>query len=127
MSDIDEEKLRRTLGEDAVRDVRKLKEVERALERAGLVQRNQGRLEVTPRGARKMGERALVRVFETLKRDREGVHASAHLGGAAEPTGSTRPLAGEWRWPCLPSPRGLCRRSQAEPVPEQRLLLCEWS
>src|SRR6059058_5648279 len=90
LSDIDEEKLRRTLGEDAVRDVRKLKEVERALERAGLVQRNQGRLEVTPRGARKMGERALVRVFETLKRDREGVHASAHLGGASEPTGSTR-------------------------------------
>src|SRR5438105_1811858 len=91
LADVDEEKLRRTLGEDAVRDVRKLKEVERALEKAGLVQRNQGRLEVTPRGARKMGERALIRVFEHLRRDREGVHASANLGGAAEPTGSTRP------------------------------------
>ena len=38
-----------------------------------------------------MGERALVRVFEHLRRDREGVHSSAHMGGAAEPTGSTRP------------------------------------
>ena len=91
IADVDEDKLRRTLGEDAVRNLRKLKEVERALERAGLVQRNQGRLEVTPRGARKMGERALVRVFEHLRRDREGVHSSAHMGGAAEPTGSTRP------------------------------------
>ena len=91
LADIDEEALRRSLGEDAVRDVRRLKEVERALEQAGLVQRNQGRLEVTPRGARKLGERALVRVFEHLRRDREGVHATRQVGGAAEPTGSTRP------------------------------------
>src|SRR5213078_2526556 len=86
-----EDALRRTLGDDAVRDLQKLKEVERALEKAGLVQRNKGKLEVTPRGARKLGEKALVRVFETLKRDREGVHAARQIGGAAEPTGSTRP------------------------------------
>jgi len=55
------------------------------------VQRNQGRLEVTPRGARKLGEKALLRVFEHLRRDRESVHEAKHLGGAAEPTGSTRP------------------------------------
>src|SRR5207248_11137871 len=73
LADVDEDALRRTLGDDAVRDLCKLKEVERALEQAGLVTRNKGRLEVTPRGARKMGEKALVRVFETLKRDREGV------------------------------------------------------
>jgi uncharacterized protein with von Willebrand factor type A (vWA) domain len=91
LADVDEDALRRTLGDDAVRDLHKLKEVERALEQAGLVQRNKGRLEVTPRGARKLGEKALVRVFETLKRDREGVHAARQIGGAAEHTGSTRP------------------------------------
>src|SRR5438309_4218578 len=91
LADVDEDALRRTLGDDAVRDLRKLKEVERALEQAGLMQRNKGRLEVTPRGARKLGERALVKVFEHLRRDREGVHVSRHLGGASEPTGSTRP------------------------------------
>jgi uncharacterized protein with von Willebrand factor type A (vWA) domain len=91
LADIDEDALRRSLGEDAVRDLRRLKEVERALEKAGLVQRNHGRLEVTPRGARKLGERALVKVFEHLRRDREGVHATRQVGGAAEPTGSTRP------------------------------------
>jgi uncharacterized protein with von Willebrand factor type A (vWA) domain len=91
LEDVDEESLRRTLGEDAVTDLRRLKEIERALERAGLVQRREGRLEVTPRGARKMGERALVRVFERLKRDREGTHEARDPGGLAEPTGATRP------------------------------------
>ena len=65
-----------------------------ALEKAGLVQRRGGRLEVTPRGARKMGERALTRVFEALKRDREGTHESRDAGGLAEPTGATKP----WRF-----------------------------
>jgi uncharacterized protein with von Willebrand factor type A (vWA) domain len=94
LEDVDEEALRRTLGEEAVRDLRRLKEVERALEQAGLVTRKQGRLEVTPKGARKMGERALVRVFEHLRRDREAVHEARDPGGLAEPTGATRP----WRF-----------------------------
>src|SRR2546422_2751665 len=91
LEDIDEDRLRRTLGEDAVRDVRSLKEIERALERAGLVERVRGRLRVTARGARKMGERALVRLFEQLRRDREGSHDARVAGGLAEPTGQTRP------------------------------------
>src|ERR671931_212318 len=66
IDDVDEEALRRTLGEPAVRDLR----------------------------ARKLGERALVRVFEELRRDREGTHDVRQLGGEAEPTGSTRP----WRF-----------------------------
>jgi uncharacterized protein with von Willebrand factor type A (vWA) domain len=94
IEDVDEETLRQTLGEDAVRDLRRLKEIERALERAGLVTRERGRLEVTPKGARSMGERALVRVFEELRRDREGVHEAREAGGLAEPTGATRP----WRF-----------------------------
>ncbi|HEX8100163.1 MAG TPA: hypothetical protein VF660_08180 [Actinomycetota bacterium] len=91
LEDVDEDRLRRTLGEDAARDLRKLKEVERALEQAGLVTRAGGRLQVTPRGARKLGERVLIRVFERLKRDREGVHAARQAGGLTEPTGATRP------------------------------------
>jgi uncharacterized protein with von Willebrand factor type A (vWA) domain len=93
LEDVDEDALRRTMGEDAVRDLRRLKDIERALERAGLVQRREGRLEVTPRGARKLGERALVRVFERLRRDREGVHEARDPGGLSEPTGATRPWA----------------------------------
>jgi uncharacterized protein with von Willebrand factor type A (vWA) domain len=94
LEDVDEDAVRRTLGDPAVRDLRRLKEVERLLERAGLVQRSQGRLEVTPRGARRMGERALTQVFEELRRDREGTHLARDPGGTSEPTGATRP----WRF-----------------------------
>jgi len=94
VDDVDEEALRRILGEPAVRDLRRLKEIERALERAGLTTRRNGRLEITPRGARKLGERALARVFEELKRDREGTHEARDAGGLAEPTGATR----RWRF-----------------------------
>jgi uncharacterized protein with von Willebrand factor type A (vWA) domain len=93
LEDVDEEALRRTLGETAARDLRRLKQIERTLEQAGLVSRREGRLEVTPKGARKLGERALVRVFERLRRDREGTHDAREVGGLAEPTGSTRPWA----------------------------------
>jgi uncharacterized protein with von Willebrand factor type A (vWA) domain len=94
IEDVDEDALRRTLGEPAVQDLRRLKRIERILEEAGLVQRVGGRLEVTPRGARKLGERALVQVFEELRRDREGTHEARDPGGLAEPTGATRP----WRF-----------------------------
>ena len=94
LDDVDEEALRRTLGEPAAQDLRRLKAIERALEKAGLMQRRGGRLEVTPRGARKMGERALTRVFEAMRRDREGTHEARDAGGLAEPTGATKP----WRF-----------------------------
>jgi uncharacterized protein with von Willebrand factor type A (vWA) domain len=91
LEDIDEDRLRRTLGDDAVRDLQRLKEIERALEQAGLLTRSGGRLQVTPKGARKLGERALIRVFEKLRMDRSGAHDVRHAGGVAEPTGATKP------------------------------------
>jgi uncharacterized protein with von Willebrand factor type A (vWA) domain len=93
LDDVDEDAVRRTLGDTAAQDLRRLRQIERMLEEAGLVQRRQGRLEVTPRGARKLGERALTQVFEELQRDREGTHEARDAGGLAEPTGATRPWA----------------------------------
>ncbi len=90
LEDIDEEKLRRSLDEDAVKDLRWLKEVERALEKAGLVKRMGGRLELTPRGAKLIGERSLTKVLERIRH--EPTHRAS--GGQAEPTGQTRP----WRF-----------------------------
>ena len=94
LEDVDEEALRRTVGGGSAADLRRLREVERVLEQAGLVERVRGSLEVTPRGARRLGERALSRVFERLRRDREGAHEARDAGGQAEPTGATRP----WRF-----------------------------
>ncbi|MCA1840628.1 MAG: hypothetical protein LC723_09905, partial [Actinobacteria bacterium] len=91
IDDIDEQSLREALGEDAVRDLKRLRNFEKALEEAGIVAKQKGRLELTARGIRRMGERALVKVFEDLQKDREGSHDAREVGGPAEPTGATRP------------------------------------
>lgn len=94
LEDVDVDRLRRTLGDDAARDLERMKRIERALEEAGIVTRRGGKIEMTPRGVRKLGERALVRVFERLVADGNGSHDTRQAGGSGEPTGSTRP----WRF-----------------------------
>jgi uncharacterized protein with von Willebrand factor type A (vWA) domain len=87
LEDIDEDQLRRALDEDAVQDLQWLKKIERALEEAGVVNRTKGRLELTARGARMIGERSLTRVLDRIRR--EPSHRAR--GGQAEPTGQTKP------------------------------------
>ena len=87
LEDIDEDQLRRALDEDAVHDLQWLKKIERALEEAGVVNRTKGRLELTARGARMIGERSLTRVLDRIRR--EPSHRAR--GGQAEPTGQTKP------------------------------------
>jgi uncharacterized protein with von Willebrand factor type A (vWA) domain len=94
LEDIDEETLRESMGEEAVRDLRRLRQIEKMLEDAGVIARSAGRLELTPRGVRKLGERALTRVFERLKIAQAGSHEVAAAGGVDEPTGQSRP----WRF-----------------------------
>jgi uncharacterized protein with von Willebrand factor type A (vWA) domain len=94
LEDIDEEALRASLGDEAARDLRRLRQIERMLEDAGVIVRSSGRLELTPRGVRKLGERALTRVFERLKMAQAGSHEISAGGGIDEPTGQSRP----WRF-----------------------------
>ncbi len=94
LDDVDPDELRRTLGPEAGRDLERLRAIEKLLEEAGVVSRAGGRLELTPRGVRKLGERALARVFERLAVDQAGSHETAASGGTDEPTGASRP----WRF-----------------------------
>ena len=91
LEDVDRETLTARLGEDAVRDLDKLRRLERALQEAGIVARSDGNLELTPRGVRKLGERALARVFEQISDDQPGSHEVARAGGDGDLIGSTRP------------------------------------
>jgi uncharacterized protein with von Willebrand factor type A (vWA) domain len=90
LEDVDEEALRRHLGEDAVRDLRRLKRIEDELERSGALQRRDGELELSPRGARLLGERALVSLLQRVRRQ----PSTTTAGADPEPTGQTRP----WRF-----------------------------
>ena len=91
MDDIDEEAVRRSLGRQAVDDMDALRQIERELERQGYLQRTAGKLELTPKAVRRLGETALRKIFADLPEGRSGDHDQRDAGQAGEPTGATRP------------------------------------
>jgi uncharacterized protein with von Willebrand factor type A (vWA) domain len=91
MDDIDEEAVRRSLGRQAVDDMEALRQIERELERQGYLQRTAGKLELTPKAVRRLGETALRKIFADLPEGRSGDHDQRDAGQAGEPTGATRP------------------------------------
>src|SRR5262249_57336429 len=93
MDDIDEAAVRRSLGRQAVDDMEALRQIERELERQGYLQRTAGKLELTPKAVRRLGETALRKIFADLPEGRFGDHDQRHAGQAGEYTGATRP----WR------------------------------
>ncbi len=90
LDDIDEEAIRRALGRQAVDDMEALRQIERELERQGYLQRNDGKLELTPKAVRRLGDTALRRVFADLPEGGTGDHDQHDAGQAGEYTGSTR-------------------------------------
>ena len=91
LDDIDEESIRRSLGRQAVDDMEALRQIERELERQGYLQRTAGRLELTPKAVRRLGETALLQIFADLPEGRLGDHDQHDAGQAGERTGATRP------------------------------------
>ena len=91
LDDIDEDAVRRALGRQAVDDMEALRQIERELERQGYLQRTDGKLELTPKAVRRLGETALRRVFAHLSEGSHGDHDQRDAGQAGEYTGSTRP------------------------------------
>ncbi len=94
LDDVDEEAVRRALGRQAVDDMAALRQIERELERQGYLQRVDGKLELTPKAVRRLGDTALRRVFAELPEGGTGDHDQRDAGQAGEYTGSTRP----WRF-----------------------------
>jgi uncharacterized protein with von Willebrand factor type A (vWA) domain len=94
LDDVDEEAIRRALGRQAVDDMEALRQIERELERQGYLQNNEGKLELTPKAVRRLGDTALRKVFAKLAEGGHGDHDQVDVGQAGELTGSTRP----WRF-----------------------------
>ncbi|MGI8828370.1 MAG: vWA domain-containing protein [Candidatus Limnocylindria bacterium] len=87
---VDADALRDLAGDDAIDDLDQLRELTRALEEAGYLDRDSGRLELTPRAARKLGMRALTDIFSRLRREGFGGHALPRAGRGGEPTDETK-------------------------------------
>jgi len=91
LDDIDEDAVRRAFGRQAVDDIEALRRIERELERQGYLTRNGGRLELTPKAVRRLGDTALRRIFGDMNiGGRSGDHDQRDAGQAGELTGTTR-------------------------------------
>jgi uncharacterized protein with von Willebrand factor type A (vWA) domain len=91
VEDLDPEKVEEHLGEEARRNLEQLQKVIQQLEEAGYLKRKGDRLELTPRGMRKLAQKALKEVFSELKKDRVGRHEIYYRGDGGERTGETKP------------------------------------
>ncbi len=91
IEDVDLDKAEEYLGEEARRRLEQLQRILRQLEEAGYLKRQGDRVELTPRGIRKLAQQALKEVFSALKKDRIGGHEVFSLGEGGDVTGETKP------------------------------------
>jgi uncharacterized protein with von Willebrand factor type A (vWA) domain len=84
LAEADLDRVSELLGEDVAQSLQKMAEITKKLKEAGLI-------EMTPRGLRKIGEKALRDVFGALDKDRLGQHQVERIGVGHERTYDTKP------------------------------------
>ncbi len=87
---LDRDALRDLGGDDAIDELDRLADLTKALEEAGYIHREGGRLELTPRAARKLGTQALAQIFGRLRREGLGGHTRPRPGRGGELTDDTK-------------------------------------
>ncbi|MGA3216485.1 MAG: VWA domain-containing protein, partial [Acidimicrobiales bacterium] len=85
------ERVRDLVGQESAQSLAELQKLARRLEDAGIVEQREGRLELTPKGLRRIGQRALQDLFRHLSKDRLGGHGIATLGAGHERAEDTKP------------------------------------
>jgi uncharacterized protein with von Willebrand factor type A (vWA) domain len=88
---LDRENVTDLLGPDAARDLEALDALARQLEEAGYLARRGERLELTPRGSRRIGQKVLDDLFAKLSRDAFGGHRIDRTGRGGEREETTKP------------------------------------
>lgn len=88
---VDSEKIHDLLGDEIGQDIDQLRQLTKLLEDAGYIQRTRRGYELTPRGVRKIGQKALHDIFQDLKKDRFGQHDLDFSGTGGERTDSVKP------------------------------------
>src|SRR3990172_162774 len=90
LDDIDEEKLRELLGDEAYQTLKQLKDFLEILEEAGYIRRKGKAWELTPKGLRKIGEKALGEIYAQLKKSGYGKHPLHERGPGGERADETK-------------------------------------
>ncbi|MDH5237734.1 MAG: hypothetical protein OEW85_09000, partial [Acidimicrobiia bacterium] len=91
LAEVDIDRARDLLGNDAAHSLERLSELTQMLEDAGYVQRNEGRLELTARAIRQLGQNALGDIFRKLRTDQLGKHDRESTGIGHERDYDTKP------------------------------------
>jgi uncharacterized protein with von Willebrand factor type A (vWA) domain len=91
LAEVDLDRARELLGDDAARSLEQMAQLAKQLEEAGLVENKEGRLELTPRGIRRIGQNALDDLFAKLAHDKVGQHQMTRIGIGHERDFSTKP------------------------------------
>ena len=90
LAEADMDRVRDLMGDDAARSLERLAELTKMLEEAGLIEQKEGRLEMTPKGLRRIGSNALRDLFSKLAKDTVGQHQTSNLGQGHERTYDTK-------------------------------------
>jgi len=80
LGEIDLDQVRAHMGEDAARSLDRLAKLTKSLADAGLIEQQGGRTELTPRGVRRLGQKALSDLFGQINKDRIGDHSALRTG-----------------------------------------------
>ncbi|GIU85541.1 MAG: hypothetical protein KatS3mg009_0056 [Acidimicrobiia bacterium] len=91
LAEVDLDQVRDLLGDDAARSLEQLARLARELEEAGLIEQREGRMELTPKGIRRIGQRALGDLFRRLLQDRSGRHEIERSGAGHERSDEHKP------------------------------------
>ena len=91
LAGLDAGELGELLDEASAEDLRALQALALRLEEAGLAERRAGNLELTPRGARRIGQKVLDELFGRLQRDVFGGHGRRGAGIGGERGEGSRP------------------------------------
>lgn len=81
LGNIDEDLVKELLGEEGADDLSELKDILETLEKAGYVRQDGKGWEMTPRGSRIIGHKALEEIYRKLKHANLGGHRSIKEGG----------------------------------------------
>src|SRR5437588_307829 len=84
LQDVDKGLAEELLGPESRQSLDQLRQLTELLEKAGYVERKDRRLELTPRGMRRIGQSALKEIFEQLKKARLGHHQIVGAGLGTE-------------------------------------------
>jgi uncharacterized protein with von Willebrand factor type A (vWA) domain len=90
LDEIDDKLVKELLGDSAAEELKRMREITKMLEDAGYIRKNRGQYELTPRGMKKIGEKALNTVFASLKKDRSGSHNIRQHGSGGERVDETK-------------------------------------